>query len=375
MLSSLNALWERTSLKLLKALSTTHHGMSTPSTFFPRFAELPFEIRLEIWELAIEPQVVHLRQRHISECHHAVHHVSSDRHVADRCTGRVPQDYQGYVCNEREEGMAKEFARMDRVRGRPYLYRMMGFDTDVPLPSLLLACHESFQVASKVYKKSFSALGSFAQTYFNFKLDTLYLDLHTEAAGIEAIVQDVLPYMCHDELAKVEKLSINRDLLAETMGSFENYLACILFFFSNVKTVYLISDSELVKEERQVARDSKGLSDGLILFESMETYRRVSPTKDCKDCAMAYKSRGIDLANVNIEIIEEKVQLEGSLICEDRGKRWPKPAFVYDQTITTTAVILRLNQLQRQCEADTKCNCYELDENKHFDVVRCKEGL
>lgn len=236
---------------------------------------------------------------------------------------------------------------------------MMGFDTGVPIPSLLLACHESFRVASKVYTKSFSALGSIAQTYFNFELDTLYLDLRTEAAGVEAIVQDVLPYMCQDELAKVEKLAINRDLLTETMGSFENYLACILFFFSNVKTVYLISDSALVKEERHVAKTLIESHDGLVLFEGMETYRRASPAKECNDCAVAYQSRGLDLSNATIDISEDKVQYEGSLICELRGKRWPKPAFIYDQTITTPAVRSRQEELQRQCESDAKCWCYK----------------
>ncbi|KAG4440539.1 hypothetical protein IFR05_003955 [Cadophora sp. M221] len=332
---------------------------SSDEVSFSRFSDLPFEIRLLIWEATIEPQIVHLRQRHVSECYHAVESVSSNRHVADRCTGKPPEKYQGCLCESHKEGPRKEFDRMDRIRGRPFLHHTMGFDTDVPIPGLLLACQESFHVASKVYTRSFSALGSIAQTYFNFKTDTLYLDIHTEARTAESILQDVLPYMCQDELAKVEKLAVNRNLLTETMSSYENYFACILYFFRKVKTVFLVSESELVETDRkEVENERTRCTQPLVLYEAMETYQRTIPARDCSDCRAAFKRHGLALVHPDIEICEDEVHSQGKSVCGGRGQQWSKPAFVHGQTITTPEMRLRLEELQKKCMEKVKCGCY-----------------
>ncbi|KAH6717666.1 hypothetical protein BKA61DRAFT_716019 [Leptodontidium sp. MPI-SDFR-AT-0119] len=336
---------------------------------FSRFPDLPFEIRLLIWEATVEPQVVHLRQRHVSECYHAVESVSSNRYVADRCTGKAPAKYQGCLCESHKDGPRKEFDRMDRIRGRPYLHHTMGFDTDVPIPALLLACRESFHAASKVYTKSFSALGSIAQTYFNFKTDTLYLDIHTEAPTAESILQDVLPYMCLDELAKVERLAVNRNLLTETMGSYENYFACILYFFRNVKTVYLVSESELVESGRkEVSKDVTRSTQPLVLYEGMETYRRTIPARDCGECRAAFKRHGLALVHPDIEICEDEVHSQGKSVCGSRGLQWSKPAFVHGQTITTPEMRSRLEELQRKCREEVKCGCDDVAATEGEDV-------
>ncbi|KAH7413369.1 hypothetical protein BKA64DRAFT_353177 [Cadophora sp. MPI-SDFR-AT-0126] len=332
---------------------------------FSRFRDLPFEIRLLIWEATVEPQIVHLRQRHVSECYHAIQSVSSNRHVADRCSGKVSQKYQGCLCESHDVGYRKEFDRMDRIRGRPYLHHTMGFDTDVPIPGLLLACRESYQVASKVYTKSFSALGSIAQTYFSFKTDTLYLDIHTEAPTAESILQDVLPYMCQDELAKVEKLAINRNLLTETMGSYENYLACILYFFKNVKTVHLVSESEMVETDRlKSSTDKQKTPQPFVLYEAMETSGRKTAARDCEECRAAFRRHGLALLHPDIEICEDEVHAQGKSVCGGRGQQWPKPAFVHGQTITTPEMKSRLEALQRQCVEEVKCGCYDVAERE-----------
>ncbi|KAH7370816.1 hypothetical protein BKA65DRAFT_590081 [Rhexocercosporidium sp. MPI-PUGE-AT-0058] len=328
---------------------------------FSRFSDLPFEIRLLIWGATIEPQIVHLRQRHVSECYHALESVSSNRPVADRCTGRAPEKYQGCLCESHKDGPRKEFDRMDRIRGRPYLHHTMGFDTDVPIPGLLLACRESFQVASKVYTKSFSALGSIAQTYFNFKADTLYLDIHTEAPTAKSILQDVLPYMCQDELAKVENLAVNRNLVTETMSGCENYFACILYFFRNVKTVYLVSESKLVAtEQKEVEKDGKRPSQPLVLYEAMETHQRRVPARDCGECRAAFKRHGLALLYPEIEICEDEVHSQGKFVYGGRGLQWNKPTFVHGQTITTPEMRSKLEDLQRKCMEEVKCACYDV---------------
>lgn len=344
----------------------------TDEPLFSRFRDLPFELRLLIWEATIEPQIVHLRQRHVSECYHAVQSVPSNRHVADRCSGKVSQKYQGCLCESHYEGYRKEFDRIDRIRGRPYAHHTMGFDTDVPIPGLLLACRESYQVASKVYTKSFSALGSIAQTYFNFKTDTLYLDIHTEAPTAESILQDVLPYMCQDELASVEKLAINRNLLTETMGSYENYLACILYYFKNVKTVFMVSESELVETDRlEAASDRKQIPQCLALYEAMETSRRTIPARDCEECREAFGSRGLALIHPDIEICDDEVHAQGKSVCGGRGQQWPKPAFVHGKAITTPEMRYRLEALQRQCMEEAKCGCYDVA-GRNEEMIICE---
>lgn len=64
---------------------------------------------------------------------------------------------------------------------RPYQERpqkLYGYYSE-STPGVLLACKESFEVASKVYSPAFASLGALPQTYFNFDLDTLYLDANS----------------------------------------------------------------------------------------------------------------------------------------------------------------------------------------------------
>ncbi|OWO98636.1 hypothetical protein B2J93_5793 [Marssonina coronariae] len=219
---------------------------------FRHFSRLPFELRLAIWELTIEARLVPLRQRHLFECYHAVESVSSARPVCARRAGSAPDGGGGGGCGcgrggagaNHDDGAKRAHGRIDRIRGRPYGHRIMGFDSGLPAPGLLLACHESARVASRVYTRSFSALGAVAQTWFGFDRDTLLLSRESKAAGLETLVQDVLPYVCEDELARVERLALNLDILSEAIGSPENYLACVLFFFRNVKTVTLIAGAD-----------------------------------------------------------------------------------------------------------------------------------
>ncbi|KAL2066621.1 hypothetical protein VTL71DRAFT_2692 [Oculimacula yallundae] len=350
-------------------------SVSTPSKMehsFSRFSDLPTEIRLLIWEATIEPQIVHLRQRHVSECYHAIESVSSDRHVTDRCSGTIPSNYQGRLCQSRQQANKKEFDRMDRIRGRPWLHHTMGFDTDSPTPALLLACRESYYVASKIYTKSFSSLGSIAQTYFNFKTDTLYLDKHTETPTAESIVQDVLPYMCQDELAKVEKLAVNRNLLEETMGTYENYLACILYFFKNVKTVYLTSDTDLYEKDKLENAASRRKSQPLVMYEGMETYQRATPARNCTDCDVVFQRLGLSQGIV-IKIFEDEIHAQGKKVCEGRGQEWLQPDIVQNMTISTAEMKSRIEELRIQCREEIKCGCYDLTGADRSDAMSVTE--
>jgi hypothetical protein len=50
-----------------------------------------------------------------------------------------------------------------------------GFKSESTIP-LLYVCRESYGVASKLYSPAFGTESARPQTYFNFDLDTLYLD-------------------------------------------------------------------------------------------------------------------------------------------------------------------------------------------------------
>jgi len=53
---------------------------------------------------------------------------------------------------------------------------LYGFTSASQTPTLLLINRETHYMASKLYKRAFTALGARPETYFNFKDDTLYLD-------------------------------------------------------------------------------------------------------------------------------------------------------------------------------------------------------
>lgn len=315
---------------------------------FHRFPELPFELRCLIWELTIEPRVVQLRQRHVFECYCAVQSVPSNRSVS----GKHPD----CACESPQDAARKSHGRIDRIRGRPYGYHLMGFTAESRLPSVLLACHESYSIASRAYTKSFSALGAIAQTWIGFKLDTLYLEKRSEAPGAETLVQGVLPYMCLDELAQIERLAINHDLLPEAIGTYENYLANILTFFTSVKRVYLVKDPQLAKGGMPALGSSERASESLELFGDLGPHHRGSAPKDREACTAS--SNCLQPACWSIELSEDDVHREGVRICRERGKQWPTPIFEFNKTISTSSMRSELESIQQQCRKQITCGCY-----------------
>jgi hypothetical protein len=65
-----------------------------------------------------------------------------------------------------------------RLKHRNENKYVWGIESDVFIPSILQVCQESYNAASKYYKKAFQASPCSAWTYFDFKRDTLYLDLN-----------------------------------------------------------------------------------------------------------------------------------------------------------------------------------------------------
>lgn len=103
---------------------------------FPQFSRMPKEIRLLIWEMALpDPRVVTIESKPM-----------------------------------------KKAAADESSRGFFEFMSPIGITSDSSPPHILLACREAFSVVSKFYEPVFCIFNSFPETYFNFDLDTVYLN-------------------------------------------------------------------------------------------------------------------------------------------------------------------------------------------------------
>jgi hypothetical protein len=113
---------------------------------FPRFNELPQELRWKIWELALPgPRIVHIYERPLA----------GDLEKQGFEQNPVPS-----VKPHNDGDLWKKSTTC-------------GFDSDTEIPAVLLACREAFEYAG--YRPSFAYIGSWPQTYFHPQKDTLSL--------------------------------------------------------------------------------------------------------------------------------------------------------------------------------------------------------
>jgi hypothetical protein len=113
---------------------------------FPRFNELPQELRWKIWELALPgPRIIHIYERPL---------------VGDLQKPGLKQDLAASVIRHCDRDLWKKSTTC-------------GFDSDTETPAVLLACREAFEYAG--YRPSFAYTGSWPQTYFHSQKDTLFL--------------------------------------------------------------------------------------------------------------------------------------------------------------------------------------------------------
>lgn len=207
---------------------------------FPRFNDLPKELRLAIWEYAATvPRIVHLTKKTLRTDKDPDwwRYVRSDKSVDDEDDfydtfelpdfeiSRINRDVACQRLLTRDEdyngSMTREEAR--RILHSPPRYSyyvqplpprpLHGFRSET-IPSVLLACQESFEVASKVYSRVFVSLGAFPQTYFNFQQDTLYLDSNSVLGhwssdwNLLGVTWTLKHLLGESDLAKVKKLAV-----------------------------------------------------------------------------------------------------------------------------------------------------------------------
>ncbi|KUJ07761.1 uncharacterized protein LY89DRAFT_691484 [Mollisia scopiformis] len=181
---------------------------------FPRFRDLPAELRLHIWGYALPgPRIILLEHKRKKNSGAA----TDDLKTVDNLNPRV-----------------------DRL----------GFRSDAPPPSILYACRESYAIASKYYTQAFanSRGTSIAETYIDFKEDVLYLGSEWLGAGqmnhgnYQERIEYVLRNELHvDDLSRVENLAIWWDNFHTGPRNLDDYLVMILRQFGEVKSVTIVS--------------------------------------------------------------------------------------------------------------------------------------
>jgi hypothetical protein len=89
----------RPTTRLSKIFQTQVEATTAPerAPSFPQFNRRPLEVRMLIWEAAIEPRIVHLQIRPLRECHHILRQVRSDVAVPDLCGPLAPLNVRLYT--------------------------------------------------------------------------------------------------------------------------------------------------------------------------------------------------------------------------------------------------------------------------------------
>ena len=224
-----------------RSLSSSHTSMLRleDEPKFTKFNELPKEIRLLIWEQALPgPRIVHL-QRHLLRSYDTTR-VWSDKSIEDVDDEGWPRffdvrwedsDAEEMSDDDREE---RRFGPEDPPRG----FRSQSPESTAP--ALVFVCRESLEVAARFYTKAFGDDYAFPETWFDFEIDTLYLDWGWH--GVSDTPFGAADF--GDDVLKVKHLALynSRDDY-QLRGTEENEgLVCeILDEFCNLETLTLVN--------------------------------------------------------------------------------------------------------------------------------------
>jgi hypothetical protein len=222
---------------------------SSKMSSFPRFLDLPQEIRTVIWKLALpDPRIVLLKQVKLRPID----------------SGSQDDDDDGDV--------------------------LLGFKSDLPVPVLLLVCRESHAIASRYYTKTFTCTNgethiAIPQTYFDYEHDILYLDqkgsFRTAENGHSTFYNHLFD-LDREEVKRVRNLALWIDLAAEGIEDIERTLAEILGCFGGVARFTLVVDTfmrsppfdPMPSEEQSPALEFMGK--GVHPWEALMAYKSVT---------------------------------------------------------------------------------------------------
>lgn len=132
---------------------------------FHKFGELPKEIRLVIWEMAIAgPRVVDLREEPLKITYQGFKEQVQELKARREHIDATVMEQELWV--SMLEDMNMEPDRQSQMRG---------FRSRCQAPRMLFACRESHGVGTKGYEQTFHTLASVPETWFDFHRDILYI--------------------------------------------------------------------------------------------------------------------------------------------------------------------------------------------------------
>jgi len=204
--------------------------VDTSSLEFPQFNKFPREIRLATWKLAIpEPRIVHLK-------HSRMRADDDDWRFQVRSDGEIPPPHGKSADHEHEGHAVDPWSRW-------------GFKSDSQIPSLLLVCRESFLAVSQSYSLTFSGTRAIPQTYFDFRRDTLYLNVDSLDSSCEGGYSSGNPlatitakHLNEADVARVEHLAIDPTAITTFLHPLEldQWVTDTILPFSNLKTLSVV---------------------------------------------------------------------------------------------------------------------------------------
>lgn len=193
--------------------------------YFPQFNGLPKEIRLLIWEHALPaPRMVWVMQREttrtvrdiVKDADEWIEEWQVDRtKIPGSCTiprdGRSDEELLELLSEIEEWIMTCGYDIADDVQD----ILLPNFRSLFPTPSILLACRESYNIASKSYHRAFAHIDSPElprNTFFDFTRDTLHIRddiIYVEGQLESSYASDVIVYIDDESRKRVESLALS----------------------------------------------------------------------------------------------------------------------------------------------------------------------
>ncbi|KAF8849809.1 hypothetical protein BDZ45DRAFT_752371 [Acephala macrosclerotiorum] len=245
---------------------------SSPPIKFPRFRDLPTELRYAVWRMAMPRRVVHIyerpvinlqeqearkRQRRLESL--GVKTLSESNDWAwkrpwdghSNCGRPVNYEEEEYLVHDRagtEETFFCKACNAHLPKAPPS--RPLGIDSDSQTPSLILACQESFQACRYVRSFVHKEKGTIAQTYFNPEVDTLFFSeksasLRESTRSPNSVFGRLERFITKlSSAGQIESVRYVGLTIAGTSSWawLEKWLAKIIACFANVRTLYLVID-------------------------------------------------------------------------------------------------------------------------------------
>ncbi|CZR51316.1 uncharacterized protein PAC_01191 [Phialocephala subalpina] len=243
--------------------------VSGTSIEFPRFPDLPTELRHKIWRAAMPRRVVHIYERPVLDTHELAHRKRHRRlEQLGVKTRSEPNEWMwkrpwdGYSDRGKPIGFEEEEYLQERgketffcescnvflPKARPP--RPWGIGSDAEIPSIILACREAFEICKYAQSFAYRDEGTFAQTYFKPEVDTLFFsesspstlrDPTCRTTSAFDRLERMITALGTTQLETVRYVGLTVAGIS-SWALLERWLARVLCCFKNIRTLYLVID-------------------------------------------------------------------------------------------------------------------------------------